>query len=169
VRRKGENARTPALPQDACAPGRLPANLKRAQAAPKDWVYRPTVTRLLAYRSNLVRALEVNRERQSLAGWLQDEHPQVEQKLSLDAVARRGLATKPRYAVKSFGRRTRRLCPGIRFGIEDPSTRRRLLFWVPRRRGTVVRLPVTGWPEIAAWERMRTRSLQAGPQSHDVL
>jgi hypothetical protein len=80
-----------------------------------------------------------------------------------------GLATKPRYAVKPFGRRTRRLCPGFRFWIEDPSSRRRLLFWVPRRRGTVVRLPVTAWPEIAAWERMRTRSLQAGPESHDVL
>ena len=57
-----------------------------------------------------------------------------------------GLATKPRYGVKSLGTRIRRLPPGFRICVEDPSTRRRLLFWVRRRRGTVVRLPVTAWP-----------------------
>jgi hypothetical protein len=36
------------------------ANLERARAAPKDLVYRPTVKRLLAYRANLLKALEVN-------------------------------------------------------------------------------------------------------------
>ena len=56
------------------------ANLERARAVPKDLVYRPTVRRLLAYRGNLLKALEVNREPSDLAGWLQDEHPQVKQK-----------------------------------------------------------------------------------------
>jgi hypothetical protein len=80
-----------------------------------------------------------------------------------------GLETKPRYAVKSTDTRIKCPRPGSKTWIEDPGTSRRLLFWVRRRRGSVVRLPVTAWPEIAAWVMMRTRRLQAGEQSHDVL
>ena len=77
-----------------------------------------------------------------------------------------GLATKPRYSVKSM--RIKCLCPGSRIRIEDPNSRRRLLFWVRRRRGTVVRLPVTAWPEIDAWEKMRTGAL-VGAHGHAPL
>ena len=57
-------------------PARLAAslvNLEKARAAPKALVYRPTVKRLLAYRANLLKALEVNRERSRLEGWAEDD------------------------------------------------------------------------------------------------
>ena len=40
------------------------------------------------------------------------------------------------------------------------------MFWVRRRWGTRVRvrLPVTAWPEIAAWVMMGTRQIHAGKQ-----
>jgi len=75
-----------------------------------------------------------------------------------------GLAINPRYAVKSADAQITPLSAGSRFRIEDPSSQRRLMFWVRGRRGTKVRLPVTTWPEIAAWVRMRTPNLQAGEQ-----
>jgi hypothetical protein len=77
---------------------------------------------------------------------------------------RGGFAAKPRFAVKSMERQTSLLSPGAKIRIEDPNTHRRLVFWVRRRRGTKVRMPVTAWPEIAAWVAMRTRRLQAGDQ-----
>jgi hypothetical protein len=49
------------------------ANLNKARAAPKGLVYRPTVKRLLAYRANLLKALEANRERSRLAAWPDDD------------------------------------------------------------------------------------------------
>ncbi len=62
------------------------ANLKRARAAPKDLVYRPTVKRLLAYRANLLKALKVNRERSAAGRWPQDDpdqHPRPAKRRSL--------------------------------------------------------------------------------------
>jgi hypothetical protein len=82
-RAREEKARTREHRPYRKTPARLAAslaNLNRARAAPKELVYRPTVKRLLAYRGNLLKALDVNRERSYLAGWLQDEHSQVEQK-----------------------------------------------------------------------------------------
>ena len=61
-------------------------------------------------------------------------------------------------------RQTSFLSSGAKIRIEDPNTHRRLVFWVRRRRGTRVRMPVTAWPEIAAWVAMRTRRLEAGEQ-----
>ena len=52
-----------------------------------------------------------------------------------------GLATKPRYSLTSIDARTTFLAPGSRIRIEDPTSHRRLMFWVRRRRGTRVRLP----------------------------
>jgi hypothetical protein len=75
-----------------------------------------------------------------------------------------GLASEPRFAVKSMERQTSFLSSGAKIRIEDPNTHRRLVFWVRRRRGTKVRMPVTAWPEIAAWVAMRTRRLEAGEQ-----
>jgi hypothetical protein len=62
------------------------ANLKRARAAPKDLVYRPTVKRLLAYRANLLKALKANRERRAAGQWSQDDpdhHPGLAKRRSL--------------------------------------------------------------------------------------
>jgi hypothetical protein len=62
------------------------ANLKRARAAPKDLVYRPTVKRLLAYRANLLKALKANRERSAAGQWPQndpDHHPRPAKRRSL--------------------------------------------------------------------------------------
>jgi len=75
-----------------------------------------------------------------------------------------GLAAKPRYALTSIDARTTYLPPGSRIRIADPSSQRRLMFWVRRRRGTRVRLPVTAWPEIAAWVMMGTPQLHRGEQ-----
>jgi hypothetical protein len=36
------------------------------------------------------------------------------------------------------------------------------MFWLRRRRGTKVRLPVTAWPEIAVWVMMGTPQLHTG-------
>jgi hypothetical protein len=69
-------ARTRKQPPYRQTPARLAAslaNLERERAAPKDLVYRPTVKRLLAYRANLLKALEVNRERSRLEGWPEDD------------------------------------------------------------------------------------------------
>jgi len=54
------------------------------------------------------------------------------------------------------------LSPGSKIRIENPSTQRRVMFWVRRRRGTKVRVPVTAWPEIAAWQMGLTPALEAG-------
>jgi len=54
---------------------------------------------------------------------------------------------------------------GSKIGIEDPSAHRRLIFWVRRRRWTEVRLPVTAWPQIAAWVMRRTPGVNAGEQA----
>ena len=62
------------------------ANLKRARAAPKSLVYRPTVKRLLAYRANLLKALKANRERSASGQWPQndpDDHPKPAKRRSL--------------------------------------------------------------------------------------
>jgi hypothetical protein len=75
-----------------------------------------------------------------------------------------GFATKPRFAVKSMEGQTSFLSAGVKIRIEDPNTQRRMVFWVRKRRGAKVRLPVTAWPEIAAWVMMRTRGLHAGEQ-----
>ena len=75
-----------------------------------------------------------------------------------------GLAAKPRYAVKSTDTPITFLSPRSRIRIEDPRSQRRLMFWVRRRRGTRVRLPVTAWPEIAASVLRRRWGLQAGEQ-----
>ena len=87
---------------------------------------------------------------------------------------RGGFAPKPRFAVKSMERQTSFLSPRTKIRIEDPNTHRRLVFWVRRRRGTKVRMPVTAWPEIASWVAMGTRRLQVGKQGltrrgHDVV
>ena len=85
-----------------------------------------------------------------------------------------GFETKPRYTLTSVDARITFVSPGSRVQIANPSTQRRLMFWVRRRRGTKVRLPVTAWPEIAAWvmgqtpqlpptEQQRGRSERAGP------
>ena len=75
-----------------------------------------------------------------------------------------GFAAKPRFAVKWMEKQTSFVSAGTKIRIEDPNTHRRLVFWVRRRRGTKVRMPVTAWPEIAAWVAMGTRRLQPGEQ-----
>jgi hypothetical protein len=80
-----------------------------------------------------------------------------------------GFAANARYAVKSADTHITPLSSNSRIRIEDPSSRRRLMFWVRRRRGTRVRLPVTAWPEIAAWVLMRRPGLQAGKRQRTNL
>jgi hypothetical protein len=80
-----------------------------------------------------------------------------------------GLATKPRYTMTSIDPRITYLPPGSRIRIADPSSQRRLMFWVRRRRGTRVRLPVTAWPEIAAWVMSLTPQLHTGEQKRNRL
>ena len=75
-----------------------------------------------------------------------------------------GLAAEPRYVVKSTDAQVTFPLPRSRIRIEDPSSQRRLMFWVRGRRGTKVRLPVTAWPEIAAGVMGLRPGLQAGAQ-----
>ncbi len=80
-----------------------------------------------------------------------------------------GTAARPRYALKSTHTQIGFLSPRSRIRIEDPNGQRRLMFWVRRRRGTRVRLPVTAWPEIAAWVQMRRPAFEAGERQPTSL
>jgi hypothetical protein len=62
---------------------------------------------------------------------------------------RGGLETKPRYALRSTDNAVTSL---LRIRVENPRSGRRLAFWVRRRRGTApAQIPLTAYPEIAAW------------------
>ncbi|HWT84106.1 MAG TPA: hypothetical protein VN648_35585 [Candidatus Methylomirabilis sp.] len=81
-----------------------------------------------------------------------------------------GRQSKPRYSLKSTDAGFTNLSqnPRSRIQIVDPRTQRRLRFWVRRRRGSVVRVPLRNFPEMAAWFLLRKQELEAGAATEAV-
>ncbi len=80
---------------------------------------------------------------------------------------RGGLETKPRYALQSTDSAVTSL---LRIRVENPRSGRRLAFWVRRRRGTAPPwLPLTAYPEIAAWLLRQQQELPAAAPAARAL